>query len=166
MSRPTHRPTRASGTIALLAAVCVLVVSLQVGFPVLLTVSVGVLAFGAGIVRGSRGWLAVGGIGLFAGMLLAGLIETSPVFPLVGTATTLVAWDVGEHAIGVGEQLGREADTRRQELVHAGLSVCVGALGLGLALAVTRLPVVRVSAPALFVGLGATLVLIAILRTC
>lgn len=166
MSYPTHRPTRASGAIGLLAAVCVLVVSLQVGFPVLLTVSVGMLAFGAGVVRGSRGWLAVGGMGLFAGMLLAGLIETSPVFPLVGTAATLIAWDVGEHAIGVGEQLGREADTRRQELAHAGLSVCVGGIGLGTALVVARLPAVRFPAPALLVGLGATFVLIAILRNC
>jgi len=166
MSYPTHRPTRASGAIALLVAACVLVLSLQIAFPVFLTVSLGMLAFGAGIVRGSRGWLAVGGVGLFAGMLLAGLIETSPVFPLAGTAAALIAWDIGEHAINVGEQLGREADTSRQEVVHAGLSVCIGGLALGVALAVDRLSVVQFPVSALLVGLGATLVLIAILRNC
>lgn len=46
---------------------------------------------------------------------------------LAGTAT-VVAWDAGEHAINVGEHLGRGGDTRETELAHI-----VGLLGVEVA---------------------------------
>jgi hypothetical protein len=56
-----------------------------------------------------------------------------PAIFVTGVAATLVAWDVGQHAITIGEQFGRQAPTRRGEIVHAGGSVMVGVLASGLA---------------------------------
>lgn len=81
--------------------------------------------------RGSDAAVTVGASGLFAGAILAGA-RGAPVAPVLVSATAaVVAWDVGSSAIGVGEQLGRDADTRRLETVHATASVLVGAVTAG-----------------------------------
>ena len=53
-----------------------------------------------------------------------------------GVIATVLAWDFGEQAISVGEQLGREADTTQLEITHAAGSTVVGvgagALGYGI----------------------------------
>jgi hypothetical protein len=47
--------------------------------------------------------------------------------PLVGGAILAVAaWDVADHGIGLAGHVGREAPTRRNELVHAAASLAVG----------------------------------------
>lgn len=165
MSTPSFRPARVSGAAALVAGVPVLLVCTGSGLPALVVAAAGMLAFAAGIVRGTRGWLAVGAIGLFAGMLLAALVGTPAPWVLGGAAATLVAWDLGEHAIGLGEQLGRDATTRRQELVHVGSSLGVGVVAVGVALAASRLPVGSLPLPAFVLGLLATVVLVVSLRT-
>jgi hypothetical protein len=58
---------------------------------------------------------------LFGGTVLRPGLETL----LLSGGATIVAWDAGENAIGVGEQLGRRADTRRIEAVHAVATVAV-----------------------------------------
>lgn len=165
MTLPQHRPTRLSGALALLAAGIALVMSLQGVFVAFAVAAGGGLAVAAGLVRGSRGWLAVGAIGLFAGLVLASLSGTATIPVLVGTVATLVAWDSGEHAIGLGEQLGRQADTTRQEVVHAGASGTVGAVGIGLALTIAHVEFGAVPLSAFLVGLLASIVCIAALRT-
>ncbi|MDS0279879.1 hypothetical protein NDI85_19020 [Halomicroarcula sp. S1AR25-4] len=76
---------------------------------------------------GSRSLVKLGTGGLFACVVLAGLFRTADVTLLLGTAVgTIVAWDVGEHAIGVGEQLGRRATTWRLEATHAVGTALVG----------------------------------------
>lgn len=48
--------------------------------------------------------------------------------PLVGGAVLAVAaYDVADHALGLAAHVGREAGTRRNELVHAAGSLAVGA---------------------------------------
>lgn len=101
--------------------------------------AVGLLVLGVGLVRGSRRILTAGAGLLFVGVLLAGASGAGPEPLVVGTLGAVLAWDVGENGIGVGAQLGREADTRRVELVHAASSLAVGAvtaaLGYGVYLA-------------------------------
>jgi hypothetical protein len=126
-------PARLSAALALggvlvaLAASAVSVLALLVG-------GGGVVAVAVGVLRGSRAALGVGVAGLFAGALLAGVLGGGPVRLLVAVAATAFAWDAGENAIGVGEQLGRAADTARAELVHAGASagLLTTAAGVGL----------------------------------
>lgn len=102
--------------------------------------------------RGSRGLLRVGAGSVLASVLLAGITTTAtrPVLLVAGGGAVLT-FDLGEHAIGVGEQLGRRARTTVPELGHALGSVLVGAVGVGTLLAVRNLgrPTLPLSAFAL-----------------
>jgi hypothetical protein len=93
----------------------------------------GLLVLGAGLYRGSRRIVSAGTVVLLLGVLLAGIGGGPPAGLLLGTLGALLAWDYGENAITLGEQLGREANTRRAELVHAAAALGVGAVGSGVA---------------------------------
>ncbi len=64
-------------------------------------------------------FVAVLASGIFNAVSLGALL-------LAGVAT-VVAWDASEHAINVGEHLGRGGDTRETEVVHV---VGTGLVGL------------------------------------
>lgn len=165
MSEPGFGPARRSGAAALLAGVAVVLVCTGSPPPVLGVAAGGMLALAAGVVRGTRGWLAVGAVGLVAGVLLASLAGASSLSVLAGAPLALVAWDLGEHAVGLGEQVGREASTARGEAVHAGSSLGVGVVAVGVALAAGGLSVGPLPLPAFLVGLLASIVLVVSLRT-
>lgn len=97
-----------------------------------LPATAGLVVLGVGLLRASRSALTAGAGLLFAGVLLAGASGAAPEPLLVGTIGAVLAWDVGENGIGIGAQLGRAADTRRAELVHAASSLVVGAVTAGL----------------------------------
>ena len=68
---------------------------------------------------GSRTLVKVGTALVFVGVLASGIFNAVTLGTLlVAGAATVVAWDAGEHAINVGEHLGRGRDTRETELVH------------------------------------------------
>ncbi|WP_164471599.1 DUF7519 family protein [Halosimplex salinum] len=93
---------------------------------------VGVLVLALGVIpargRGSRRLVKVG-----SGLVLLSVFATAVVLKpplqtlLVGTVATVLAWDFGENAIGLGAQLGRRAETYRVELAHGFASAAVGA---------------------------------------
>jgi hypothetical protein len=120
-------PARTSTGLALAAslagtlALAVSTVSLAFG-------GLGFVLVGLGLVRGWRSAVTLGGAGLFCGVVLAGLVGAPASVVVFATATTVVAWDIATFGIDVGEELGREADTRRLELVHAGASVMTAAI--------------------------------------
>jgi hypothetical protein len=89
--------------------------------------AVGLVGTAVGLFGASRAWLARGGTLAVAGVLVAGARGAAPEPLLVGLLGAVLAWDVGEHGLGLGEQLGREADTARVEVVHAAASLAVGA---------------------------------------
>lgn len=98
---------------------------------------VGLLALGAGVVpvrgQGSRRLVKLGAGFLLVSVLVTGVFRAKPPGTLVaGAVAAVVGWDLGEHAINVGEQLGRAASTWRTEGVHA-----VGAGLVGVAAMVT-----------------------------
>lgn len=102
---------------------------------------VGLVVLAAGVVRIRRGWaryLVMAGTGLLLiGVLLSGVVHgASRPFLLAGAAASVVAWDVGEQGINLGEQVGSRASTWSAELVHAGGSAIVGGVGIGLAFGV------------------------------
>jgi hypothetical protein len=89
---------------------------------------------------GSRGLLWLGSVGIFGGALVAGGIAGAPpVLVLASVAAMVLAWDLGQNAIGMGEQLGRHAVTWRAELFHAAASSVVAAVVGGVAYVVYRL---------------------------
>ncbi|OYR58585.1 hypothetical protein DJ83_14775, partial [Halorubrum ezzemoulense] len=64
--------------------------------------------------------------------LRAGYRGAPPEALLVAAVGLAVAWDVADHGVGLGEQVGRGARVRRNVAVHAGASLLVGALAAGL----------------------------------
>lgn len=74
---------------------------------------------------------------VLAGVLTSGVVYGAPAVSLLAaTVATVVAWDLGEQAVNMGEHVGREARTWPVELVHGGASVVVGAAAVAAALAV------------------------------
>lgn len=81
--------------------------------------------------QGSRGWVKTGTALVFVGVIAGALFRISPADRLVvSVGLVVVAWDVSDHAIGIGEQLGGVARTRRLELVHVGGSGAVASVGV------------------------------------
>lgn len=103
---------------------------------------VGLLIVGLAVIplrgSGSRTLLELGTGLVFLSILATGLFRAVGIVGLVtATVATVVAWDVGEHGISIGEMLGRQARTTRIEATHAVSSVAVGLLAVGATL-VTR----------------------------
>ncbi|GGL32784.1 hypothetical protein GCM10009037_15570 [Halarchaeum grantii] len=129
MSDPVARaPTRLGATLAVLAGVLGVAVAAVGGlYPVTAAIA-GTAALAAGVRRGRRRDLAVGAVLLALAAVLLGAFDAGPLPALAVAAAALFAWDVGENALSLGEQLGVEARTRDAELVHAAASAGVLAL--------------------------------------
>jgi len=93
---------------------------------------VGVAAVGllAGSLRRSPrtlSWAAgIGAVGIAAAGYRGGAVEA---LLSAGVALAL-AWDLADHGVSLGEQVGREARTRRNVVVHAGTNLLVGGLSV------------------------------------
>ncbi|HET7323503.1 MAG TPA: hypothetical protein VFJ06_04155 [Halococcus sp.] len=120
-------PPRLSGVLALGAAVLG-TLALAVSGPALLLGALSVVVLAVGLYRGSRATITLGSVGLFCGVLVAGLAGAVPELLLVATAAAVVSWDIAGFAIDLGEEVGRAAETTRVELVHAGASALVAAV--------------------------------------
>jgi hypothetical protein len=128
-------PARLSSALAVSAAALAAGTS-ALSSTVALAGSLGGLAlFAVGVVAGSRRGLTLGAGVLLLSALVGGLLSGAAYLLLPGVIATVLAWDFGEQAINVGEQLGREADTAQLEATHAAGSTVVGvgagALGYG-----------------------------------
>lgn len=126
MKEITRQPTRLSSAAALAAGVLGLgsvgpYSALAVGLA-----GLGVIVLGGGLLLDSRSLATVGPIGLFAGAVAAGVEDPPVAVILLGVLAAVLAYDFAATAIDLGAQLGREADTRRLELIHVGTSSFVG----------------------------------------
>jgi hypothetical protein len=127
--RPVDRsPTRLGRWASVIAGLLALVSSGFYSWPALVAGALGLVLLVVGVVRGTNRTVSVGAFGLFAGAVLAGA-QGAPVIPVLASVTaSVLAWDFGNHAIGLGAQLGPEADTLRLEAVHLTASTAVGAV--------------------------------------
>lgn len=162
MTAVDHSPARLSAGLAVGAAgLAVAAAGTPTAAPFGLA---GVVTLGVAVLVGSRSGVTLGALLAFGGVVAAGLAGAPPEAMLVGAAAAVVAWDLGEQAISVGEQLGRAAPTRTLELVHAANTTLVAvagvAVGYGLFLAAAGGQPVS----ALVVLLAAALALAAALR--
>lgn len=125
---------RSPGLVSIQASVAAAVLGVVVVFPggvfPFVLAALGAAALAVGAVRGSRRAITGGATLLFLGAMFSTLWMADPFFPLLAGALAVVAWDVAEHGIGVGEQLGREAATTRLEVAHASASAIVGLLAV------------------------------------
>ena len=131
-------PSRLGGGLAIGVAVCGALALAVSGIAVGLSV-LGVVVVAVGLYGDSRPAVTLGAAGQFCGVLLAGLAGTAPAFLLFSTAAAVVAWDVATFAIGLGDELGRAAETRRLELVHAGVSGALAVVAAGFGVTVYHL---------------------------
>jgi hypothetical protein len=91
---------------------------------------VGVVAVGVGV--GSTRAVGYGSTGAFIAAMLAGVSGATAPVVIAATLGALLSWDLGEHALTLGVQVGRDVPTWRGELGHAGASLAVGlAAGVG-----------------------------------
>lgn len=123
-------PPRASQAIAMVA---VLVGALSTAPFAMLAIpfgAAGVVLVGAAMFwTHSRGWLSAGTALVLFGALVTGAYgAVSTELMLVGVGSTILAWDVGQHGIVIGRQLGRRARTTRNLLVHATTTAVVTGL--------------------------------------
>lgn len=130
----------------------------------LLVGALGLLVLVAGLARASRGAVSLGAVALLAGVLSGGLNGAPALLVLVGVTGTVLAWDAARTAIGVGRQLGSEADTRRLELAHFGASAAVGGVSAVLGYAIYVSTTGGKPVAALFFLLLAAVLLAAALR--
>jgi hypothetical protein len=84
----------------------------------------------SGLLVGRREPLTLGALGIFAAAVLAGWAGAPLSSTVLAVTAAILAWDLGQFAIGIGEQLGRDAETVRLELVHAAASTAVGIAAL------------------------------------
>jgi hypothetical protein len=102
--------------------------------------------------RRPRQLLKVGSVLLFFSVLLGGLVSLGPLSTLlVGAVAALLVWDIGENAVGIGEQLGRTAPTTRIEVTHLAASLLVGGVAVVAGLAVSGLGASTLSFPSFVV---------------
>jgi hypothetical protein len=147
-----------------LAAALVATVALV---PVPTAVGLGVLAtglFAAGLRRAATGLVDAAAGTLAVALIVAGVFGAPAELLVVSTAAAVLAWDVADNALTVGEQLGRRARTERLELVHAAATLTVAVVGSAFAYGVFQLagggrPLLAV----VLLLLGATLI-VAVLR--
>lgn len=124
MTTIDHGPARIS---SLLAVITGGIAVIAIATPLAVAIGIAsVLILATGLATGSRQTVSLGAGGLLAGVIVAALQHAPPEPLLVGTVAAVIAWDTGEHAINVGEQLGRAADTRRCELAHFATTTLVG----------------------------------------
>ncbi len=170
VDRPEHdvEPTPAAPLLSVslaLAAGVLAVLALAVGSPLAGAaglVAVALLA-SALAVRSLR--LCTAAAGWYVLAIAAGGVTGAGAGSLVTAAVcAVVAWDVADHGLELGRQVGREAPTARNELVHAvgslGLATGAAAVAFGAFLAAgggrpaTALVFLLLGAVALLAGLG------------
>lgn len=150
-----HRDWRAGGT--LLAVAGVVLVTAGIVFAIsgpaemrqrfeLLPGLLGLAVLLAGLLPVRSGWertlVTAGSALLFVGVVTSGVVRgASQVQVLVAGVAVVLAWDLGEQAVSLGGQVGRQAQTRRAELAHASGTLVAGGGILAAALGVAALDV-------------------------
>lgn len=115
-----------SAVTALGSAAFTVMTVVPAGLQALLPAMFGLAAIGIGLRRDGRSLVTGGGLALFAGVLVAGLVGIPHGLVLFGTLGSIVSWDAATFGIGLEEQLTPAADSSRAEFVHVGLTVTVG----------------------------------------
>lgn len=126
MTEISRRPSRIGVGLSLGAGATALAVTLVAPSVATTLAGVGFVALAAGVVRGVRAAVTGGTALLVGGTLLSAGGSPSPLLPVLGAVAAVVAWDIGENAICLGEQVGREARTLPAELTHGAVGSVVG----------------------------------------
>lgn len=118
--------------------------------PGLLGVGLVALALGPLWPGRERAVFSVGTALVMVGILVSGVVyESDARTLLLAGLLTVLAWDLAEQAVNLGEQVGREARSYPVQAVHGGATVAVGAVAVVFTRGVTAVNVTGLSLLAL-----------------
>lgn len=126
MNRISRKPTIVSSVAALLAAATGVLLSGPYSSLALLAGGGGLVLFVAAVATGTRPLVTIGALGVFVASIAAGVRGAPPAILLASVLAAVLAYDFAGTAVDLGEQLGREADTQRLELLRLGMSSLAG----------------------------------------
>lgn len=90
-----------------------------------------VLGLGAAVPGRERSFITIGTGMVLLGVFFSGIVYGASMGRLLAaTVATVVAWDLGEQAVNLGEHVGRQARTWQVEAVHGGAAVLVGVIAV------------------------------------
>lgn len=124
-----HRPTQVSSVAAVVAGIVAAVTSAP--FVLLaLPLGIGGVAMIAGglFYRPNRTWISVGAVCLYLSPVIAGGFGVPSELLLVSVIASLLAWNFGQYAMDLGEQIGRHSPTQRNEVIHISVVMIVAVL--------------------------------------
>jgi hypothetical protein len=111
--------------------------------------------------RFARAFVSLGAAFVVLTIGLSGLVHGAEMLPLLGSFTaTVIAWDAGEQAINLGEQLGVDARTWPVEVSHSGATALYGGVAVAAAVGFHDLDVTGVPLVGLFALFGAAVLLL------
>lgn len=130
---------------------------------------IGIALLGAGLIPAlgaqARPFVIVGTGFIFLEILAHGIIaETSLHILLLSSVATIVAWDVADHGISLGRQIGRTGRSFSVTALHSIVTLIVGLTVSLTILLMNRLPSIEMSAAAFFFILVAGFTLTLALR--
>lgn len=128
----------------------------------------GLVVLALGLVPLRAGWerrcVTAGATLLLIGVMMAGLVQgPSLSLLLLAGVCAVLAWDTGHHAISIGQQLGRTAETVGAELPHLAGTVGVGTFGMLAALGLVMVGIDGLPMASLLVLLLSVLIFIGVL---
>lgn len=124
---PVRRPPRLSTGIAAAAAAAV-ALSIAGAPPAAGVATLGTVCVTVGLVLPSRRLIELAGAMLGVAVVVGGGLGVDPAPVGIAALAAVVSWDVADHAHDLGQQIGRDARTRRNELAHAGGSLLIGGI--------------------------------------
>lgn len=72
----------------------------------------------------SKGWLTIAVALMFSGVLISAAFGVLPAeIVLLSVGAIIISWDSGQHAISLGNQVGRQTRSHRNQLVHTAATV-------------------------------------------
>lgn len=125
MTAFVQRPPRLAASLAAIAALVGAVFTAPGGTVAFGLAALGIPVLALGAFRGRRALVSAGGLLVVVGAVLGGAFGAPTATVIAATAAAFVAWDVGEHGVGLGEQVGTRARTRHAVLTHAAGSALV-----------------------------------------
>ena len=126
------KPSPVGSAIGILAGLLATAAAVGFSAPAAVSSLAGMVVLLIGIVLPRPGLITGGAVFLVAGVVLAGLSGAPGVAVGVGFVGAVVAWDVSHNSLSHGRQVGRDAPTASTEAIHAGASLLVGFVGVGM----------------------------------
>lgn len=128
MTEFVPKPPRLAASIASIAAVVAVALTVFGGGTAVGVATLGLPVLAVGALRGRRLLVSLGGLLVVVGAIVGGTLGAPAPAVLAAVAAGFVAWDVAEYGIDLGDQVGSVARSRNVVLTHAASTTLVAAL--------------------------------------